>query len=125
MASKIMSGLVVVALMAQVPAMAQGYQPKGWVWHDPQDGIGSPGLNAKDKRQHLCAGILAGSWGALLAEHWGSTHPWIWGLVTGLAIGYLKEVYDLRKGSGTAEHADALWTATGGAIGAVIVKVRW
>jgi hypothetical protein len=119
-------GMTMACAAAVCPvACAQTYQPKGWVWHDSQDGKGSPGLNAMDKRQHFAAGLLTGSWVHLAAEHYGLKHPWLWGLITGCVVGYLKEVYDLRRGSGTAEVADALWVGAGGGVSVTILSIRW
>lgn len=124
-------GPVAAALMIVQPvAHAQSAPPpggQGWVWYDKFDHEGKWHLGASDKRLHFVAGAIAGSWAALLAEHWGAKHPYLWGLLTGIAVGYLKEVYDMRRGSGTGEIADILATGSGGALGAciVLVKVRW
>jgi hypothetical protein len=119
-----------LALALSVVASAQEpYRPKGWVWYDVQDHEGKWHLGAFDKRGHAIAGIAIGSWAALLAEHWGATprQAFWWGVVASICGGYLKEWYDLKKGSGTAEHADAMWVGIGGGIGAsiVFVQIRW
>lgn len=49
-------------------------------------------------------------------------HSWLWTLLTGLVVGYGKEIYD-RHHFGTPEHADALNTAAGFALGGFSVKI--
>jgi hypothetical protein len=124
--------LSLAAVTVTIPvAYSQGvYQPKGWVFYDKQDGADAAWhLGARDKQLHFVCGAIAGSWAALLAEHWGATpkQAFWWGVLTSVCVGYLKEFYDLKKGSGTAEHADAMWVGIGGGIGAsiVFVKIRW
>lgn len=97
------------------------------MWVDKNDNQGSAWpWKANDKRGHMVAGMMVGSWGALMAEHLGWKHPWLWGLLMASVAGVAKEVYDLKRGSGRAEIADALWTGIGGGAGAYItIKVRF
>jgi len=101
------------------------YTPKGWVWCDKQDTDGKWHLGSKDKRQHFIAGAIVGGSVVMYAEHNGWKHPRLWGIVAAFAIGYAKEIHDMRKGSGTAERADVLWTGLGGVVGTEIVSFRW
>lgn len=111
-------------LFSQAPA--DYYSHKRIVWYDRYDHQGSPWLwGSSDKRGHFAMGALAGSWVALWAEHQGLRWPWLWGAVAGAFVGVAKEVYDYKRGSGTAEIADAMWTGIGGAAGALVVKIRF
>ena len=114
----IVSFLSVAALNAQ-----NIYQPKGWVLYDKQDTTGKWHLGALDKRQHCAVGFVAGAWITSVAKSKGCKHPKLIGFLSVLAIGYAKELYDVKRGSGTAEHADALWTAAGGLAGSY--TIRW
>jgi uncharacterized protein YfiM (DUF2279 family) len=122
-----MRKLALALTLAAMPVMAQAqpYVAKGWVPYDKQDTDGKWHLGARDKRGHFLAGALAGSWAYMYAEKHGWRHPEWWGIAASFIAGYLKELYDLRYGSGTAERADVLWTGLGGFTGIALVKIKW
>ena len=120
--------LALIAALAITPIAAQTgpYVPKGWVMFDPQDKEGKWHLGALDKRQHFCAGAIAGITSYFRFEVAGVKRPDLWAAFVALVVGYLKEVYDVRKGGGTAEHWDAIWTGAGGfAAATTIYRVRF
>lgn len=123
-----MRKLAIALALAAMPMMAQSgpYVSKGWVWVDPQDKQGKwDPIRASDKRGHQIMGGLSASWVYMYAERQGWKHPEWWGVAAGVLVGWLKEIYDLRYGSGTAERADWLNTAIGGVAGVTIVRIKW
>ena len=53
---------------------------------------------SEDKRLHFFAGAVAGAWGTVIAKQLKLKNPWIYGLLSAAALGYVKEVYDRRHG---------------------------
>ena len=117
--------LALTLATAAVAAQPGPYVPKGWVFYDKQDKEGLWHLGAIDKRQHAAVGFLIGAGTAAVLQAAEVKHPRLWGFLVALLVGYAKEVYDLRKGAGTAEVADVFWTGMGGAGGATLVTLRW
>lgn len=126
-------GILLALALSTAHVVAQTpYQPKGWVWYDNQDGTDAAWhLGAADKRKHAAAGLLIGSWVSLYCRNNGiaPVASFWWGLAVSIAVGYLKEIYDIRHGSGTGEIADILSTGLGGYAGASIVLpvvvIKW
>jgi len=114
-----------LAISSTVFALPPDYRAKGWVWVDSQDKEGKWHLGAQDKRGHFIAGMIVGSWTHLYWEKQGWKYPRLAAFIASLLVGYAKEWHDLRNGSGTAEHADALMTTMGGVCGAELVRFRW
>ena len=81
---------------------------------------------SSDKRLHFVAGAVAGAWGTAIAHRLKLKHPWVYGLLSAAALGYVKEVYDRRHG-GKAEIADGVNTAVGGAVAGLTIQIsyRW
>lgn len=119
--------ILALALAAAIPTHAQApYAAKGWVWVDNQDHQGKWDIfRANDKRGHFVEGGLAASWVYLYADRQGWKHPEWWGIAAGWIIGYIKEIYDLKRGSGTAERADVLATGLGGMCAVPLVRIKW
>lgn len=103
-------------------AQSSPYVPKGWVWVDNQDKGGKWHLGGLDKRQHFAAGALTAGVTWFVLESLEVEHPERWAVLMAFVVGYLKEIYDLKRGSGTAERADALMTGLGGF---VVPVARW
>lgn len=117
--------LILLLCLPICAAQPGPYVAKGWVFYDKQDKEGLWHLGALDKRQHAAVGFVIGAGVAAVLQAAEVKHPRLWAFLAALLVGYAKEVYDLRKGSGTAEVADAFWTAAGGAGGATLVTIRW
>lgn len=119
--------LTLAMLISASQVAAEGpYVAKGWCWVDPQDKQGKwDPFRAEDKALHSLVGGIAGSWVYMYADRNGWKHPEWWGVAASLVIGYLKEVYDIRRGYGTGERADIVATTLGGVAGVTLVRVKW
>lgn len=83
-------------------------------------------LVSEDKTHHFAAGLLIGAWGTTIAHRLKLKNPWVYGMLSAMAVGYLKEAYDRRHG-GKAEIADGVNTMLGGAVAGITIQVsyRW
>lgn len=76
-------------------------------------------LIPEDKANHVIQGALAGAVGASLSPYLG-THPAVLAQITSIFLGFVKELYDAKWGTGFSPQ-DWLATSLGGSFVAFLV----
>lgn len=112
------STILALALLATAQLTAQEQQ--GW---SVTRGGYAP-WQADDKRLHFQTGFIGGMFELAALERMHVKRPWIWVVLTGLVVGFSKELWD-RHHHGSPELMDALNTAAGFAAPCVVFRVRW
>ena len=91
-------------------------------WSITQNGYAP--WQASDKRMHFVTGTLGGVTTYMFADIFHAKRPWLWCLLTGLAVGFAKEAWDRHHG-GSPELMDALNTAAGFATPGLAFRIRF
>ena len=91
--------LTLAMIFSASQVAAEGpYKPLGWVWVDPQDKQGKwDPFRAEDKALHSLVGGIAGSWVYMYADRNGWKRPELWAILAAFAVGYAKEIWDMRR----------------------------